>query len=148
MSVKGLDSREMSSRQPPMARGVDLGLKISKIRRTICIWRRVILLPLGSHKIFIASLVDLFLVDCIVFHQHSSTYSTGKFHDIHSTPRCLWQFYVCRLYCEKYSGGCGSYDYSIFNRVFNVFLPIKTTHFIVYFSKGYDVVLVVDPVFH
>ena len=29
-----------------------------------------------------------------------------------------------------------------------VFIPIKTTHFIVYISNGYDVVLVVDPVFH
>ena len=57
----------------------------------------LILLPLEGHKIFVASLVDPFLVDCIIFHQHSSTDCTGKFHDIHSIQGCLWWFYVCRL---------------------------------------------------
>ena len=43
----------------------------------------VILLPLGGHKVFVASLVDPFLVEPVIFHQYPSTYSTGKFHDIH-----------------------------------------------------------------
>ena len=37
----------------------------------------------GGHKIFVASLVDPFLVDCISFHQYSSTDPTIKFHDVH-----------------------------------------------------------------
>ena len=44
---------------------------------------------------------------------------------------------------KKYSSGSDDYDQSIPEGVFNVFLPIKATHFIVYFSKAYDVVLVV-----
>ena len=71
--------------------------KISKIRQAVCIWCFVILLPLGGHKIFVASLIDPFFVDCTIFHQHSSTDSTGKFHDIHSIQRWLLCFYVCCL---------------------------------------------------
>ena len=65
----------------------------------------------------------------------------------------LHGFTFAAFNAKKYSGGCGSYDYSIFDRVFNVFLPIKTTHllykvFFIIKSKAYDVVLVVDPVSH
>ena len=83
--------------------------------------------PQEGHIIFVVSPVDPSFVECIIFHQHHSTDSTGKFHDIHGIQRCPWQFQFCRLQCEKYSGGCGSYDQSILNGVFNVFLPIKTT---------------------
>ena len=37
----------------------------------------------GAIDFFVASLVDPFLVDCIILHQYPSTDSTGKFHDIH-----------------------------------------------------------------
>ena len=88
----------------------------------------LILFLLGSHKIFVASLVDPFIVDRIIFHQHSSTDSTSKFYVIHVIQRCLWWFYIFGRYCEKYYRVCSSCDQSILNRVFNVFLLIKTIH--------------------
>ena len=54
-------------------------------------------IALRGHKIFVASPVDPFFVDFTIFHQYPSTYSTDKFHDIHSIHGCLWRFYVCRL---------------------------------------------------
>ena len=88
---------------------------------------RIFIAPQGGRKIFVASLVDPFLVDRIIIHQRSSTDSTGKFRDVHGIQGCLWRFYVCRR--KKYSDGFGIYYHSTFNRVFNAFLlPVKTTH--------------------
>ena len=66
---------------------------------------KIILLPLEGHKVFAAHvgflgnvlLVDLFFVDCVIFHQYLSTDSTDKFHDIHSIHECLWCFYAFSL---------------------------------------------------
>ena len=73
--------------------------------------------------------------------------------------------YVCCPWCVEYSngrGGYGGYEQPISNSFlaavastvdpssigfFNVFLTITVTHFIVYFSKAYDVVLLVDLVY-
>ena len=63
----------------------------------VWIWRCVILLPLRGHKIFVVSLVDPFFIDWVTFHEHPSTYSTAKFHDIHSIQGYLWRFYIYRF---------------------------------------------------
>ena len=119
----------MSWKDAPQRRTPQNGLKkVIKTQLRMDLHLMVILLPLEGHKIFVASLVDPFLVDCIILHQHPSTDCTSKFHDIYSIQGCLWWFYTYRFQCEKYSGGCGGYDQSIFDRVFNVFLLIKTTH--------------------
>ena len=70
---------------------------------------------------FVVSLFDPFLVDCIVFYQYSSADSTGKLHDIHGIKGHLWWLFVCRLKCKENSFGCDSYNQSVFDRVFNVF---------------------------
>ena len=46
---------------------------------------------------------------------------------------------------EKYSGGPDGYDQSIPKRVFNVLLPIGTSHLLYIFLKH---MTLVDPVFH
>ena len=70
---------------------------------------------------FVVSLFDPFLVDCIVFYQYSSADSTGKLHDIHGIKGHLWWLFVRRLKCKENSGGCNSYNQSVFDTVFNVF---------------------------
>ena len=133
MSVIGLDDCEMPTRNAIkvvvsiLTPGLDQS--ISKIRWTICIWCCVILLPLGDHKIFVASL----------FHQYPSIYSTGKFHDIHGIQDAFGAFTFAAFNAKNIP--VVTVMIILFNRVFNVFFLSKTTHFIVYFSKAFDVVL-------
>ena len=77
-------------------------------------------IALRDHKIFVVSLFDPFFEDCIVLHQHPSTDSSGKLHDIHGNQGRLW--------CQKYCSGCDSYDQSVFDRVFSVIFPIKFSY--------------------
>ena len=108
-----------------------IGISQTKWMFSCCNCRCVILLPIRDHKIFVVSLIDSFVIDCITFHEHPSTYFTAKFHDIDGIQGCLWRFYVYRLQYKKYSSGCGGYDQSILNRALNVLFSNQNYSFIV-----------------
>ena len=103
-------------------------------------------ITLRCNKMFVASLVDPFLVDCIILHQHSSTYSTGKFYDVHGIQRCLWRFYVFSAKNILVVVAVMIIPSLIESSMF--FFQSEPLSFIEYFSKAYDGILVVDPVFH
>ena len=117
MSIKDLDNCEISTKNaitatpppppllPPTAQGIgrDQRLPTSFTQGAsakqegdfpFVIWRCILLFPLQGHNIFVVTLIDPSLLDYIVFHWHSSTYSTDKFHDSHIIQTCLWRFYV------------------------------------------------------
>ena len=108
-------------------------------------------IALMGHKILLLyhSLIH-FLLDCIIFHQHASTKSTSKFHDVHSIKGYLCRLYVCRLQCEKAAATVMISPSLIESSMF--FFQSKPViyckSFFIIRSKAYDIVLVVDPVFY
>ena len=144
ISVKSV--RDMTLMQPIQPLQVGLDQKINKTKQTFSYPSCNFIALRGAIKL--CCCINRWSISCRLPNLSPTPLHRFHRHDIHGIQRCLWRLYICLLLCEKYSGGCGSYDPSILNGVFNVFLPIKATHFVVYFSKEYDVVLVVDPVFH
>ena len=134
ISVKSV--RDMTLMQPIQPLQVGLDPKINKTKQTFSYPSCNFIALRGAIKL--CCCINRWSISCRLPNLSPTPLHRFHRHDIHGIQRCLWRLYICLLLCEKYSGGCGSYDPSILNGVFNVFLPIKATHFVVYFSKEYD----------